>query len=330
MYEIIRQAQAHPNMRVLLACRKFDIENDYRLRGLTDSDGVAETVPVERLAHETVREVVARFGLNADSLNCNQLNLLSVPLHLKLLSELAADEEINALNFETAQDLYARFWEYKQRVIRGRLGRPVQWTQVVYAMCDYMHNRQTLSTPEVVVEDWSSDTDAMVSENILVLENQRYSFFHEGFFDYAFARRFAGGSQSLLGLMQSGEQRLFLRAQVRQILLYLRDTEFDRYIANLEETLSSSDVRFHIKQVILALLADLSEPAREEWDVLSTFAGRDFNDPLTRQSWLAVRRPSWFRLVDSLGLVQQWLDDADDAFVDQNVLLLRVVPAPIG
>ena len=330
VYEIIRQAQAHPNMRVLLACRKFDIENDYRLRGLTDSDGIAETVPVDRLAHETVRNVVTRFGLDANSLNLNQLNLLSVPLHLKLLSELVADEEINALNFETAQDLYARFWEYKQKVIRERLGRPVQWTQVVYALCDYMHNRQTLSTPEVVVEDWSSDTDAMVSENILVLENQRYSFFHEGFFDYAFARRFAGGSQSLLGLLLSGEQRLFLRAQVRQILLYLRDTEFDRYIANLEETLSSSDVRFHIKQVILALLADLSEPVRQEWDILSTFAGRDFNDPVTRQSWVTVRRPSWFRLVDSLGLVQQWLGDPDEVFVDQTVLLLRVVQGQLG
>ena len=330
VYEIIRQAQAHPNMRILLACRKFDIENDYRLRRLTDSDGVAETVTVDRLPHETVREVVARLGLDASSLTFGQLNLLSVPLHLKLLSELVADEEINALNFETAQDLYARFWEYKQKVIRDRLDRPVQWTHVVYALCDYMHSRQTLNTPEVVVEDWSSDTDAMVSEHILVLENKRYSFFHEGFFDYAFARRFAGGSQSLLGLLLSGEQRLFLRAQVRQILLYLRDTEFDRYIANLEETLSSPDVRFHIKQVILALLADLSEPVRQEWDVLSTFAGRNFNDPVTRQSWVTVRRPSWFRLVDSLGLVQQWLDDPNDGFVDQTVLLLRVVQSQLA
>ena len=155
-----------------------------------------------------------------------QLDLLSVLLHLKLLSELVTDEEIRALNFETAQDLYRRFWEYKQRVIRERLGRTVQWTRVVYALCDYMHEQQTLSTPEVAVEEWISDTDAMVSENVLVLENKRYSFFHEGFFDYAFARRFAGGSQSLLGLLLSDEQRLFRRAQVRQILLYLRDTEF--------------------------------------------------------------------------------------------------------
>ena len=94
VYHIIHQAQAHPNMRILLACRKFDIENDYRLRQLTDSDGVAETVTVERLAHETVREVVAKFGLDANSLNVKQLDLLSIPLHLKLLSELVADEVI--------------------------------------------------------------------------------------------------------------------------------------------------------------------------------------------------------------------------------------------
>ena len=49
IYAIIQQAQAHPNMRILLACRKFDLDNDYRLRRLTDPDGVAETVAVERL-----------------------------------------------------------------------------------------------------------------------------------------------------------------------------------------------------------------------------------------------------------------------------------------
>ena len=123
----------------------------------------------------------------------------------------------------------------------------------------------------------------------------------------------------------SGEQRLFRRAQVRQILLYLRDTEFDRYIANLKEVLTSPDVRFHIKQVVLALLADLSEPVKREWDVVSCLAGRDFSGSVTRQTWMTVRRPAWFRLVDSLGLVQQWLDDPDEAFVDQAVLLLRVI-----
>ena len=325
VYRIVRQAQAHPNMRILLACRKFDLDNDHRLRQLTDTDGVAEAVIVERLTHETVREVVSRLGLDADSLNAKQLELLSIPLHLKLLSELVEDEEIRALNFEKAQDLYERFWKYKQRVIRERTGRTVHWTQVVYALCDDMHERQTLSTPEVIVENWNTDAEAMVSEHVLVLENRRYSFFHEGFFDYAYARRFAGGSRSLLTLLVSSEQHLFRRAQVRQILLYLRDTDFDRYIADLKETLSSPSVRFHIKQVIFALLTDLSEPVRKEWDVLSSFTRKDFSAPGTRLAWMLLRDPPWFQLVDSLGLVQQWLDDPDESFVDQAVSLLRAI-----
>ena len=325
VYGILRQAQAHPNVRLLLACRKFDLDNDYRLRGLTESDGVAETVVVGRLPHETVHEAVSRFGLDADSLSIKQRNLLAIPLHLKLLEELVTDEEIRALNFETAQDLYERFWIYKQQVARERIGRPVQWTQVIYSLCDYMHERQTLSAPEVVTEEWFTDTNAMVSENVLVLENKRHSFFHEGFFDYAYARRFTGSSQSLLGLLLSGEQRLFRRAQVRQILLYLRDTDFDRYIVSLKEVLSSPDVRFHIKQVIFALLADLSEPGQEEWNILSSLAGRDFSYPVTRQAWMTVRRPPWFRLIDSQGLVQQWLNDPDEDFVDQVIPLLRVI-----
>ena len=324
VYEILLQAQAHPNVRILLACRKFDLDNDHRLRQLTDSDGVAEAVVVGRLPHETVHEVVSKFGLDASSLSFKQRDLLSVPLHLKLLSELVADVEIRRLNFETAQDLYERFWVYKQQMIRERVGQPAQWTQVVYRLCDYMHERQTLSAPEVIVEEWNNDTSAMVSENVLVLENKRYSFFHEGFFDYAFARRFAGSPHSLLDLLVKDEQSLFLRAQVRQILLYLRDTEFDRYIANLEGVLASPDVRFHIKQVVLALLADLSEPVKREWEILSRFAGRDFNDAVTRQTWMTVQRPAWFRLVDSLGLIQEWLDDPDEAFVDKAVWLLRV------
>lgn len=214
IYEIVLQAQAHPKMRILLACRKFDLDNDHRLRQLTDADGVAEAMTVERMTHETVREVVADLGLDANSLNSKQLDLLSVPLHLKLLSELEEDEEIRALNFEKAQDLYDRFWQFKQQLIRNRRGRPLQWTKVVYALCDYMHQRQLLSAPEVIVEDWNDDAEAMASEHVLVYvpDKRRFSFFHEGFFDYAYARRFARDPQSLLDLLVSGEQHLFRRA----------------------------------------------------------------------------------------------------------------------
>ena len=323
--EIIRQAQAHPKMSILLACRKFDLDNDYRLRRLTDSDGIAETVTVNRLPWNTVRQVISGFGLDADALNGKQLELLSIPLHLQLLSALVMDDEVRALTFEKAQDLYERFWQDKQRIIKERIGRPVQWTNVITALCDYMHHHETLTAPDIIVDEWISDAEAMASENILIRDSKRFSFFHEGFFDYSYARLFAGDAQTLLQLLQGGEQRLFRRAQVRQILLFLRDADFGRYTSSLKEVLFSSEVRFHIKQVAFAVLADLSEPKEEEWDIVSSFAGHDVNDPMTRHASAVVRRLPWFKLVDSLGLVQHWLDDPDDAFVDHTLRLLSVL-----
>ena len=321
--EIILQAQAHKNMRIVLACRKFDLDNDHRLRALVSPNGIADTVTVDRLPPEIVREVVASLGLEAKLLNQKQLELLSVPLHLKLLSELNGIEEIQGLNFQTAQDLYASFWKYKQQVIGRRNGRPVQWIEVLETLCDYMHEQQVLAAPEALLDKWKSDADAMASEHVLVLDDKRYAFFHEGFFDYAYARLFAASNQGLLELLTGDEQGLFRRAQVRQILVYLREADFHKYLAYLREVLESNEVRFHIKQVIFAVLADLQDPTPEEWDILSEFMARDFENPVTRQAWSVLRRSlPWFQLVDFLGLVEQWLEDREEEFLSQIMGLL--------
>jgi hypothetical protein len=150
------------------------------------------------------------------------LSLLSIPLHLSLLAEIAASTSIDVLDFKTAKDLYDRFWDQKQMMIRMRLGRTVQWARVVDALCDYMSGRQILSAPVETVDECADDAKAMASEHILIQDGQRYSFFHEGFFDYAFARRFAARGHELLAMLRSSEQHLFRRAQVRQILVHER------------------------------------------------------------------------------------------------------------
>jgi len=78
-----------------------------------------------------------------------------------------------------------------------------------------------------------------------------------------------------------------------------------------------------LKQVVFALLGDLSSPETAEWDVLSQFIGKDPDDPCRRQVWFMLRTSDpWFQLVDSLGLVEGWLADSDETFVDQTVWLL--------
>lgn len=325
--QIIKQAQAYPNMRLLLACRKFDLDNDSRLKKLTGEKGMAEALFVNRLSYEKVKEVVAEIGLDATRLTERQLNLLSIPLHLSLLAEISQNSAIDTLSFTTAKDLLDQFWTYKQLRVKKRLGCMVQWTQVISLLCDRLSNEQIqgLSVSQIVVDDYADDARAMASEHVLAWEGKRIRFFHEAFFDYAFARSFTARGQSLLSFLRSSEQHLFQRAQVRQILLHEREANFERYLDDLSELLKSSDIRFHLKQVVFALLASLPDPHEEEWKIIASLIGEP-SDSLTRQVWRVLRSSvRWFELLDSLNIIKQWLHGEDEELTNQAVSILSMM-----
>lgn len=321
VHEVIKQAEAYPRMRLLVVCRKFDLDNDHRFRRLTDPQGVLDVVTVNRLPDKTVWEVVTAIGLEAADLSPEQVQLLSVPLHLNLLAEISETLAARNLDFRTAKDLFDRFWDRKRAVLRERTGRSVQWPEVIDILCDYMSERRSLSAPAETVDEHEEDAQAMASENVLVRDRDRYAFFHETFFDYAFARRFIGRERELLPFLREGEQHLFRRAQVRQILRHERDADRARYLDDLGELLHSSDIRFHIKQVVFALLAGLEDPTREEWNILAPLLEAR-EEPYMREIFNLLRSAPWFGLVDSLGLWERWLAEVDEERQNRVVYLL--------
>jgi len=335
IHEMVRQAEKHPNIRLLMACRKFDLENDHRLRRLAGPQSAADEVPVGRLSKDVVERVVAGLGVDAGRLSKKQWELLALPLHLSLLAETIGSAHVDVVGFGTAKELYDLYWDRKQDLIRERKGQTVShWTDVIDTLCEHMSAHQILSAPAAILDAYSQDARVMASEHVLVLESGRYAFFHEGFFDYAFARRFAARGQHVLELLRSGEQHLFRRAQVRQLLLHERDTDRARYLSDLRALLSSEDIRFHIKEVVFALLAQVPDPEEDEWSVLApvllTGSKRTrpnvLGDPLSRGVWDVIyRSTAWFELVDRLGCVERWLRDEDDAVVDLTVRLLAKV-----
>jgi hypothetical protein len=324
--EIIRQSLTYSNLHLVLGCRKFDIDNDHRFRRLVGTDGIADVVTVKRLTDEKVREVVSSFGLDAARLSKTQLDLLSVPLHLNLLSQLVSGNPTNVLGFESAKDLYDEFWTRKQALVRARLGRDVRWVQVVNNLCDYMNQYQVLSVPKSILDEYEADLNAMVSEHVLTLQEGRCSFFHESFFDYAFARRFASRGLRLTQLLLDSEQHLFRRAQVRQILLHQREENGETYLEDLSSLLFDKRIRFHIKSAVLSLLSGITDPTCHEWDVLSKTI-EDTEDELHFEVWnLLYRSPAWFKLVDSQGLIEKWLSDENQPErINRTINLFRSI-----
>lgn len=114
---MLTQAMVHPNMSVLLACRKYDLDNDGRLMGLIGQREGAIRIELGRLDFDTVRAALTSAGLDGSPLNATQLEVLSLPLNLSLLTE-AAPAWRDELDFASEHDLTAKWVEYK----RGRHG----------------------------------------------------------------------------------------------------------------------------------------------------------------------------------------------------------------
>ena len=315
---MLNQANHHPNMRVLVACRKFDVDNDPRIRELISANGIAQEVPLAEFDEATVREVVAKLGIESARLNPKQIELLSLPVHLRLLAEVSSGKNDAPLGFQTAKELYDAFWEEKKRALREQVD-VTHVQEVAGLMAKNMSERQALSVPFSLLDKYRKVPDRMRSQNILVKDGSRVSFFHESFFDYIFARRMVEDNFDAVQFILGQGQSLFIRSQIRQILLHQRDVYPDDALRNMAAILQHPDIRVHLKGIVLALLGSLDDPTADEWAALEPMLDTKLSDHV----WRAISGSvAWFDVLDSIGVVRQWLASDDEQLLSRAVWFL--------
>jgi hypothetical protein len=168
-----------------------------------------------------------------------------------------------------------------------------------------------------------TDLKALISEHVFeTTDGKRISFFHEGYFDYVFAKTFVADDGSLINLLTSGEQTLFRRLQVRQVLAFERDWNREAYLRDIQAILSADSIRTHIKESVLAFLGDLSDPCQDEWEILSSYVLDD--GPLRDHTWKIFRnsRP-WFELLLGLGFWEDQLSSEHGTLTDLTIWAMR-------
>ena len=317
--ELLDEAHAYPNMRILFACRSFDLEQDAKLRKLAADVDRVERICVDELDDDTIHSAIMASGIVAASLNQEQLRVLSVPLHLYLFVEAARSGKFD---FTGKGDLFDAFWKDKARKVESRLvGQTPVWPRATAALCDAMSERESLVAPEHAMDEVRSALDAMASEAVVYIQEGFVRFFHEAFFDYSFARTFLRVNRDLVQWLLADDQHLFRRSQVRQVLTFLRDREPDRvrYLQTLSGLLEHPEIRFHIKKLVLDWLGALPDPTGEEWMVVE---GLDLEP--TGHRWSVVRNSvPWFDVLKDMGRWSSWLT-ADDEQVDRAVTLLQM------
>ncbi|MEU0449356.1 hypothetical protein [Streptomyces tendae] len=319
--DLVDEAAAHPGMQVVLACRAFDAEADARIRRLTAPDHCSR-VTVGSLSDAQVDTAVTGMGLDVSRLAPPRRALLRSPLHLVLLAQIADKEE--ALLFHTTRQLFDAFWDTKQEACARRLS--VRFHDAVSAVVTAMSARQRLSVPHSVLDtdDLSASRKVLESEHVFVrYDGRQLAFFHESFFDYAFAREWLRREESLVAFLTGGEQELFRRGQLRQVLDHLRDLDPERFAEEVEALLTSPDIRYHLKHLTLAVLRGLDAPTAVEWGAVARVL--DTRPPFRDRLVDILGTPAWFRRGDDEGVFENWLDSVDTREQEWAVRLLVAV-----
>lgn len=109
-------------------------------------------------------------------------------------------------------------------------------------------------------------------------------FFHEEYFDYAFARQHIQASDSAVSLIQGKSQDLLCRRLARAVLSLERELDLDQYRDDLEAILKhATDYRSHIRAAVLTWLKSHTSVKRYEFENVTNLA-LSSTDPLTRNA----------------------------------------------
>ena len=317
------------HVAVVLACRTFDLEHDPEIKAWLHGGAEQQLVKIEvkELSEEDVKRVCERVGQKCDSLSTRQLTLLRVPNHLAMWVQIVASGQIP--DFRTGPQLMRQFWDNRRLEVEKAGIGATDIDDVLDALIDNMEQNNSISAPLSLVEKRPLAFQALQSQGVLTSTGRRVSFAHQSYVDYQIASRLMAQVQSGRGsvrkwLGDKSEQSLFRREQLRQVLSLLEEESHTVWVATIREILEDSNVRFHVKHLVLELVSQIDEPQ----EVLLKYLG----ELIARDEWrehvletVCVRHAPYVRWLLHNGVLARWLNADTDKDRNAALWLLRSV-----
>jgi hypothetical protein len=110
MDRVIKEARAHYEITVVISCRSEDLDADERLRALVHGDASLEHIQVPLLTVAQVKGTLVQAGLELTDLTKEQIELVRLPMLLRLLIE---SSDAGPCDFRTAEELRNRYIDFK-------------------------------------------------------------------------------------------------------------------------------------------------------------------------------------------------------------------------
>ncbi|MBA2524769.1 MAG: ATP-binding protein [Pyrinomonadaceae bacterium] len=336
--DLVARARLIPGVRVVMSCRTFDLHNDPRLKKVESG----RRFQLGELSDDEVRGVIDQLGhttLTYESLSSATRELLRLPLHLDLFARAIGDGSSAAGNkapaptqLKSLQDLYTVLWQNVIHVADPQAPPVPDREQAIAQIVAEMNRLQRTSVAKSIFSSTElshlhSASQWLASQGILIEGStqgntipttSRWTFLHQTFFDYCYAKNFAENRESLFDTIHNGHQGLFARPQIIHVLEYLRGTDSSTYLRELSSFLnaSASEIRFHLRDHALRWFGAIADPTDQEWLI----ARRLFVDPM-RRPWMlgaAQGNQGWFRRFRET--LEHRLSSQDDKLVDGKIL----------
>jgi hypothetical protein len=324
--QVIDDALGLSDVAVVVACRTFDLRDDQQIQAWHHTRRGHE-VAVGDLPDDAVAAVVAAAGGNHAELAPRQKTLLRSPLHLALWTQtVRAGGSVGG--WATHADLLRAFWRSRFEAAARMSVPPTDTRDAVAALVSEMDRRGELSVPARTLDPYPKAADALRSLHVVVEADRRLTFAHQTYFEYQLAARLLDevqrGGRSVVDWVRAGDQSLLRRDQLRLVLTLLRDEDHGEYIRTLRGLLSApaGKVRFHLRQLALRLLGEVSGPTPQECELACELV----ENPAWRDHALDqvfTRHPAWLDASDDRGLLARWLAAEDGRLVDFALLICR-------
>ena len=325
--EIIDEALRSPNVSVIVAGRKVDLDDDPRIkRWKKDKKNGREIevvgFQVGSMPEEVVGSVVERYAKFA-SLPPREKDLLSNAQNLQLWWRLAEDGSVE--QFSSRAGLLREYWRhYRERSVREYGTTIEEVGNLLDGLVGFMDARGRLDAPNTLLERYGAASDALRRLGILDRTNGTTRFAHQSHLDYLTIERVLlralQGEVTPIQWLRGHDQSLFRRDQVRFLLQLIRDEDAKLYLEFLRNVFFDECIRFHIQHLALTTLAQASPPTDGEHELIK----RLWNEELWHLHVLELvlaGHPPWLDSLTDDGTIPTMLASGDETLRHEALFL---------
>lgn len=284
---LIQSLSSLKNVHIVSSSRWFEFKHDTRLNTIE-----AEHLNLAPLSWEQVQAALQGSGVGDQIWSEEAQDLLKVPLHLKIFLDLRGKNTSVDISI-SLQGFLEALWQ--ERVL-NRNGAPDRNT-LVHKLAQRMSEDEELWVSRALADSHPEALEDLVRQEILTLDENglRIGFRHQTYFDFARARYFAQREERLSEYVIARQDGLFIRPILLSSLEYLRGSDLANYISELNALWNCSELRSHLRSLIIEFLSSVESPKDIEIGCLRPL----FNDETILPKMLnaMVGSQGWFKIL---------------------------------